>query len=442
MNARTKLLVLIAFLVIPVVLFATPSEAALPQATTIRVSVASDGTEGTNDSSGASLSGDGRYVGFQSAANNLVPDDTNISHDAFVHDLQTGQTERVSISSSGEEADETSGGATLAADGRYVTFQSEATNLVGGDTNGTTDIFVRDLESGVTERVSVASDGTQGNYGSVSSEISADGRYVAFTSYATTLVPNDVNGYTPDIFVHDRLTGATTLVSVASDGTQANDAAERPAISADGRWVAFRSEADNLVPDDTNGWMDTFLHDRETGQTTRVSVNSDGTQGDGPSYSPALSADGRYVAFESEASNLVPNDTNNRCGELGDPLYNCPDIFVHDRLTGETTRVSVASDGSEAIGGAGGVGFPPAISADGRFVAFWSGSSNLVPDDTNEAADVFLHDRLLGTTELVSFGLGWGAGRPKFLLSRHRPQRRRAACRLLLLGNQPRTRRH
>jgi Tol biopolymer transport system component len=352
-----------------------------------RVSVASDGTEGNDDSWWPSMSADGRYVAFQSRASNLVPGDTNGTWDVFVHDRMTGQTTRVSVASDGTEGNGVSGLPSISADGRYVAFVSAASNLVPGDTNGKFDVFVHDRVTGQTTRVSVASDGTEGNDDSWWPSISADGRYVAFSSLASNLVPGDTNG-TWDVFVHDRLTGQTTRVSVASDGTQGNNGSGDPSISADGRYVAFSSLASNLVPGDTNGTWDVFVHDRLTGQTTRVSVASDGTEGNGVSRRPpSISADGRYVAFYSEASNLVPGDTN----EL-------VDVFVHDRLTGQTTRVSVASDGTQGNS----YSQWPSISADGRYVAFMSWASNLVPGDTNEVQDIFVHDRMTGQTTRVS----------------------------------------
>jgi Tol biopolymer transport system component len=276
----------------------------------------------------------------------------------------------------------------ISADGRYVAFHSDASNLVPGDTNGTWDIFVHDRLTGQTTRVSVASDGTQGNNGSGDPSISADGRYVAFTSEASNLVPGDTNG-TWDIFVHDRVTGQTTRVSVASDGSEGYGSSFSSSISADGRYVAFSSWASNLVPGDTNGWADVFVHDRVTGQTTRVSVASDGTEGNHVSLLPSISADGRYVAFSSWASNLVPGDTNE-----------VQDIFVHDRLTGQTSRVSVASGGTE---GNGASEFP-SISADGRYVAFYSAASNLVPGDTNGTWDIFV----AAAVEPTAMRLQWG----------------------------------
>jgi len=355
---------------------------------TTRVSIASDGAQGNGFSGAAAISADGRYVAFWSEATNLVPGDTNAREDIFVHDQVTSATTRVSIASDGAQANSAALWPSISANGRYVAFYSGASNLVPGDTNGAADIFVHDRDTATTSRVSVASDGTQANGGSgYFPLISADGRYVAFESDASNLVPGDTNG-TTDIFVHDRETGATSRVSVASNGDQANAWSSQPSISTNGRYVTFWSYASNLVPGDTNGTVDVFVHDRETGATTRVSVASDGAQANGHSNSPSsISANGRYVVFHSEASNLVPGDTNG-----------LTDIFVHDRETGATTRVSVASNGAEANHESR----QPSISTDGRYVAFRSYASNLVPGDTNGTADIFVHDRVTGATTRVS----------------------------------------
>ena len=199
-----------------------------------------------------------------------------------------------------------------------MAFSSDASNLVSGDTNGAQDIFVKDLQTGTTKRISVASDGTQGNYSFYNASISADGRYVAFESEATNLVSGDTNR-ARDIFVKDLQTGITKSISVASDGTQGNYSSYNASISADGRYVAFGSFASNLVSGDTNGVSDMFVKDLQTGTTKRISVASDGTQGNGTSYNASISADGRYVAFDSETSTLVSSDTNGSA-----------DIFVSD----------------------------------------------------------------------------------------------------------------
>ncbi|MBU4457101.1 MAG: hypothetical protein KKA65_06395, partial [Nanoarchaeota archaeon] len=259
---------------------------------TTRVSVASDGGQGNGDSSwGVSISADGRYVAFKSNASNLVSGDTNDANDVFVHDRQSGQTTRVSVASDGAQGNYHSGSPSISADGRYVAFESYSNNLVSGDTNDAIDVFVHDRQSGQTRRVSLASDGAQGNYHSGSPSISADGRYVAFGSYSNNLVSGDTNDAN-DVFVHDRQSGQTRRVSLASDGTQGSGDSSSPSISADGRYVAFYSDASNLVSGDTNGYWDVFVHDRQSGQTARVSVASDGAQGNGVSLYPSISADG------------------------------------------------------------------------------------------------------------------------------------------------------
>jgi Tol biopolymer transport system component len=162
---------------------------------------------------------------------------------------------------------------------------------------------------GTTARVSLGPNGVQGNSYSFSPALSADGRFVAFESEASNLVPGDTNGER-DVFVHDRQAGTTERVSVRRDGVQVRGSSYRPALSADGRFVAFVSRVHTLVPGDTNNKADVFVRDRRTGTTERVSVGPNGVQGNGRSDFPTLSADGRFVAFESEASNLGPGDTN------------------------------------------------------------------------------------------------------------------------------------
>ena len=294
---------------------------------TTLVSVNSAGVQGNGDSGGyqnyPAISADGRYVAFGSDANNLVQGDTNGNGDIFVHDRQTGQTTRVSVSSAAVQGSGRSWWPAISADGRYVAFGSDANNLVQGDTNRKADVFVHDHQTGETTRVSVSSAGVQGNYNSYYPAISGDGRYIVFQSYASNIVEGDTN-WNRDIFVHDRQTGEIARASVSSAGLQANDDNWWPAISANGRYVAFRSYANNLVECDTNGCADVFVHDRQTGETTRVSVGSAGVQANGGSSyhsAPAFSMDGRYVAFDSVANNLVEGDTNG-----------CMDLFVHDRF--------------------------------------------------------------------------------------------------------------
>ena len=228
----------------------------------------------------------------------------------FVRDRTAGTTTRVSVGSGGAQANGNAHNMALSADGRFVAFDNEAANLVPNDTNDFMDVFVHDRATGETTRVSVSSSGVQAEDNhSLSPAISANGRYVAFHSLATDLVPGDTNGRT-DVFVHDRQTGQTTRVSLGPGGRQGNDHSADPTISGNGRFVAFRSFASNLVPGDTNGVEDIFLHDRQTGKTTRLSVGPSGNQANGRSIEPALSANGRVAVFQSEAKNLVPGDTN------------------------------------------------------------------------------------------------------------------------------------
>jgi hypothetical protein len=357
--------------------------------TTQRISLTNDGQQTNNWSSSPSISADGRYVAFDSMATNLFNPDTNGWYDVFVYDRQAGTTEVVSIASDGTPGNGSSKDPVLSADGRYVAFLSGSTNLISGVTRWTDNVFVHDRLTGLTELVNIANDGTRANdYTRFTPSISADGRYVAFDSYATNLVSGDNNDML-DVFVHDRQTGTTERVSVRSDGVQGNDISVHPALSADGRFVAFASMSSNFVEATNPGSVEVYLRDRVTGTTELISVASDGTPA-ADAYIPApasISADGRLVAFLSDASNLVSDDTN---GVM--------DVFLRDRLTGITERVSVASDGAQANA----ITDTVSLSGDGRYVAFNSYASNLVSGDTNDAADIFVHDRLTGITERVS----------------------------------------
>jgi Tol biopolymer transport system component len=368
---------------------------------TERVSVSSDGRQGNGDSGlgyGLALSAGGRFVAFVSAATNLVRGDTNGLEDIFVRDRKLGATNRVSVSSGGKQGNGGSRYPALSADGRFVAFESAATNLVKGDTNGAADIFVRDRKLGVTKRVSIATGGAQGDSGSVQPSLSADGRFVAFQSYATNLVPDDTNAE-PDVFIHDRRTGVTKLVSVSSSGRQADSNSVPEGISAHGRFVAFWSFATNLVPGDTNDAGDVFVRDLRRGTTERISVSSGGEQGDGSSTANWITGDGRFVAFASWASNLVPGDTNGAV-----------DFFVRDRRAGTTERVSVSSGGEQGDGDVYVDSVRRTITRDGRFVVFPSYATNLVPDDTNDQLDVFVRDRVKGITTRVSVSAAGAQG--------------------------------
>jgi Tol biopolymer transport system component len=364
--------------------------------TTTLASVSTSGSLANGTSYYPSISADGRYVAFSSTASNLVHGDTNHAWDVFVRDLLTGETTRVSVATDGTQGVgdailPNQPIAKLSADGRFVAFSIDSSHLVPNDTNGVSDVFVHDRRTGETTRVSVDSAGAQVSRESRLGDISADGRFVSFCSWAENLVPGDTNEH-PDVFVRDLLTGRTTRVSVDSSGVQGDSDSTASSISADGRYVAFQSWASNLVPGDTNQISDIFVHDRWTDRTTRVSVSSTGEQGIATfgqgCVSPSISADGRFVAFTSSNSNLVPGDVNDGW-----------DAFVHDRSSGETRQVNVSSFGQPAQGmGTLVDSFGCAISADGRYVAFQCHAANLVHGDTNGVSDIFVHDLRTGTT--------------------------------------------
>jgi Tol biopolymer transport system component len=360
-----------------------------------RVSIASNGTQANGDSEEPSISSDGRIIAFISDATNLVAVDTNGVADVFVHDLDTGITVRVSIATSGTQADDEAFTLSLSSNGRFVAFGSFATNLVAGDTNGKVDVFVHDRNTGATVRVSIASDGTQGNDESFSPAISSDGRFVAFQSDATNLVPNDTNNRS-DIFVRDRQTGTTERISVASDGTQANGDSISPAISSNGRFAAFSSEASNLVAGDTNNKADIFVHDRQNDTTELIAGPAEFNTATGTIIvAPAISPDGGFVGFRSDADDLVPGDTNNSF-----------DTFIVDRDTLIAERISVSSSDVEGNSDSG----RPSISSNNRYVVFSSIATNLVSQDTNGSEDVFVRDRDAGRTRRVSIAVDGAQG--------------------------------
>lgn len=354
---------------------------------TVRASVSTSGIQANNASDYfAHVSADGKWIAFHSDADNLVVGDSNGVRDAFLHELSTSQTMRISLSTSGGQANGASSPTWVTADASYVALQSHASNLFPNDTNGRPDVVLRHSATGSVVPVSVAMSGASGNGDSGDGAVSDDGRYVAFRSAASNLVPNDTNA-TFDIFVRDMQLSQTRRVSLSTSGVQGNGSSSFPSISSNGRYICFRSSASNLVPGDTNGVDDDFVHDMSTGITIRVNVDSQGNQANALSETPFISGDGRFVAFMSYATNLVPGDTNQRY-----------DIFVKDLATQQTTRVNVSSSGTQANFNSN---FPH-ISHDGRYVVFQSDASNLVPNDTNFENDAFIHDRLTGTTMRAS----------------------------------------
>ena len=356
-------------------------------AATERTSVGPGGAEANAVSAEPKISSDGRIVTFSSTATNLVAGDLNGAvSDVFVHDRTTNATELLTVNNIGGQANADSFAPALNADGRLVAFESQAGNLVQGDGNGDRDVFMRDRAAGTTERLSINSIGNGGNGASRSPSVDALGSEVAFASAATNLVLGDTNGQF-DVFVRSRSAAVTQRVSVGPGGLEANGQSGNPSISDDGRYVAFASDATNLVAGDANNARDIFVHDRATGATQRVSLGEAGAEAQGPSGTPEISGDGRFVAFSSAASNLVDGDTNKR-----------GDVFVHDRDRGVTELVSTGLEGEPAKGNSA----LPALGDDGRYVAFESGAANLVVEDTNKAIDIFVRDRTADTTERVS----------------------------------------
>ncbi|MFC5831836.1 S8 family serine peptidase [Nonomuraea insulae] len=399
---------------------------------TERVSLGTDGRQANHDTWWPELSGDGSVVVYASFATNLTDEqDTNGELDVFSTDLRTRATERVSVPIGGGVANSFSLSPTVSRDGRFVGFNSGASNLVQGDTNGVSDSFLYDRQTGTAEMISVSSDGTPGDDLSGAPRVSADGRYAVFDSMASNLVPGDTNE-SNDVFLRDRQTGTTERISVAQDGTQVTGNAREATISADGRYVTFQASTPDLVPGDDNGEMDSYLLDREartlkritgpypdtstdgpvisadgtalaftngvglgeiyvhdlaSGKSDLVSVTVDGQGTRALTFAPSLSGDGGKVAFYSDSGALVSGDTNQ-----------LSDVFLRDVAAGTTTRLSAAPGGVEGDGRS----TLPSISEDGRYVTFESTSANLAEGDTNRRSDVFVHDLVAGPEALFA----------------------------------------
>ncbi|MCW2506716.1 MAG: domain protein beta Propeller, partial [Actinomycetia bacterium] len=357
---------------------------------TTRVSGPANGDEANGDVIDPVLSADGRYTAFTSFATNVVPGDTNAAADIFRRDLRTGAVIRISVSTAGKEGNNSSTEPSISADGRYVSFVSPGDLGDPGDQDAYHDVYVRDTVAGTTTRVSLTPDGKSPNGDSEHATISADGNVVTFVSRASNLVAGDTNGKA-DLFVRNLTTGRTSLVDVAADGTQADRGAtggtfDKPRLSADGRYVSFSTDATNLVPGDTNGKTDVFVRDTEAGTTTLVSAGLAGAPGDGSSNAQTMSADGRLVAFQSLATNLVEGDTNHTF-----------DVFVRDVVAGTTSRVSLGAGGTQLNRPS----FQGSLAADGKVIAFVTDDPAVVAGDTNGHADGFV--RALGTGEIRRF---------------------------------------
>jgi Tol biopolymer transport system component len=352
----------------------------LSKKTTVRVSVAHDGAQADGQSFAPHLSPNGKWLAFTSNATNLVPGDGNGANDVFLRDLKKGTLERVTMGFDGQEADASSYDPRVTDNGRFVVFSSLATNLVPGDTNGTEDVFLRDRKEGTTERISVDSFGEQVPDGGGDPSVSANGRWVVFSSISTGLVDNDGNGIR-DVFLRDRLLGTTTLVSFDVDGNAANRRSAEPIITPNGRYVVFSSQATDIVAGDANGingW-DVFVYDTKVRTISCASVEPAGTMpAAGQSYQPSLSPNGRFVVFASWSPTLVAGDTNSS-----------QDIFVRDMKKGLTERVSLDASGAQVTG----FSEYPQVSANGKTVVFQSDSTGLVTGDFNGSVDLFARTR-------------------------------------------------
>lgn len=362
-----------------------------------RVALSSAGVPGNRHSYLTSLSADGRFAVFTTHSNNLVPGVDTFEHQVYVRDRLLGTTECMSMTSWGSGAHGASGRGVISDDGRFVAFHSRAINLAGvGATGGIDQVYVRDRDTGAIQCISLGSGGGQANANALFPRLSSSGRYVTFTSSATNLEPG-TNGF-GQAYLFDQQTGIREVLSLDTGGTPAQASSALPsAPTTDGRFVAFQSKAGTLVPGVGNGFQQIFLRDRTAGTNTLVSVAFDGSPGDADSQAPHITPDGRYVVFESLATNLVPGDTNA-----------VRDVFVRDLLLGTTSRVNVANSGTQASQAGGYEWSSNVVSADGRSVVFESHSTDLVVADTNGQRDLFVHD-LFGGIPITPYCFGDGS---------------------------------
>jgi uncharacterized repeat protein (TIGR01451 family) len=349
-------------------------------------STSDDGRKGDSDSTQASLSADGSVVAFDSFAMNLDPDDLDDMSDVYVKDLATGSLVLASTNGAGAKGDGSSSNASLAPGGAAVAFDSFATNLDPEDTDGSPDVFVKDLVSGGLALASISSEGVKGDGVSIMPSLSADGAKVAFSSSSTNLDPSNTDG-SFDIYVKDLVTGAIVLASTSDGGTKGNGDSSEASLSADGTRVAFSSSSTDLDPADTSSDADVYVKDLVTGDITLASTSDDGTKGDGNSSTPSLSASGTRVAFSSFATNLDPAD--------GDVVE---DVYVKDLVTGDLVLASTSDEGTKGDAGSGGA----SLSAAGAAVAFHSSASNLDPGHLDLSSDVYVKDLLTGDISLAS----------------------------------------
>lgn len=353
--------------------------------TTKIISIPTNESLSNNNSYEPSISADGRYIAFTSYANNLVLNDNNGFCDIFIRDNHLNTTKRISISNTGEEGNGNSFEPSISSNGRYVAFTSYATNLVPDDNNGFSDVFIYDLFLNITKLVSISSKGEQGNQNSHGASINGNGHFIAFTSFATNLVTDDTNEAS-DIFIRDMVSATTKRCSVSSKGSQGNFDSADPSISDDGQFISFTSSANNLVAEDSNECADIFVYN-QLGGIEIVSISNKGEKGNYDSCKSSINGNGNYVSFISWADNLVDGD--------GDRWQ---DLFVYDRLLKKTERIApiVHWDEGESFYGAA------AISADGNCIAFVSRPFLIYNDLPIYIFNIFAHNRRTNTTEWIS----------------------------------------
>jgi hypothetical protein len=369
---------------------ATAESIAIPERT-VRVSVTAENGEADGPSTTPALSAGGTLVVFSTTASNLPGDTNGSTRDVFLRNLETSTTTLISTTAEGAPADGPSVDPSVGGDS-WVAFASTATNLVPGDANGLSDVFLR-RPSMAPIKVSTPPGGGDANGVSSQPDVSADGRFVVFTSTASNLAPGDTND-TEDVFLYD-ITAATLTRISGTPAAAANGRSRNPAISRDGTYVTFASTASDLATADTNNGEDVFLYERTTGRIERVSVSSGGTPQNRAVAAPFsqvsdVSDDGRLVVFDSDADNLVARDTNQDT-----------DVFLRDRARGRTVRVSVPNLGRQGDNDS----FYPALAGDGTAVVFQSLATNLAPGD-HPLEDVFLRDLTTDSTTVVSVGAG------------------------------------
>ena len=355
-------------------------------ATVDRVSVGPAGAQADNVSGGGIPSADGRYIGFTSNATTLSPQDENLLADGYVRDRVLGTTELVTVGTGGKA----SGGLVndVSADGRYVVFTSSANDLVPNDFNGMSDVFIRDRVAGTTEIVSVASDESAAQQRSLDASVSKDGRFVAFTSFAA-LADEDSSSSNQDVYVRDRTAGTTQLVTITRKGGEGGG--KDPSISDNGQFVSFTAKSKDYVKGDKNKAHDVFVRDLTKKKTERVSVSSKGEEAAKRSFESQIAGFGRYVVFTSAAKNLAKGDTDKKV-----------DVFVHDRRKDKTELVSVDSAERQAKGPV----VTPSISADGRYVTFHAGEDLRAGGKVTDS--LYLRDRSAGTTKPLNNRIATG----------------------------------